>query len=71
MKTAKQALIELIEQSPEGEPFDALLMEIQFEASVLRGLAEAERGEGISQEELEARLDAWLKSSGRRRLSET
>lgn len=71
MKTSKQALIELIEQLPEGEPFDALLLEVKFKASVLRGLAEAERGEGISQDDVEAKLAAWLKSSGRRKLSET
>lgn len=71
MKTAKQELIELIEQLPDDPETDALLHEVRFKAGVLRGLAEAERGEGISHEEVEARVAAWLKSSGRRKLSET
>jgi predicted transcriptional regulator len=71
MKTAKQELIELIEQLPDEASIDALLLELQFRAGVRRGLAEAERGEGMPHDEVKARIATWSQSSGRRKLSET
>jgi predicted transcriptional regulator len=71
MKTAKQELIELLERLPDDAPMDSLLAEMHFKASVLRGLEEARRGEVVSHEVVKERLDAWLKSSGREKLSET
>lgn len=71
MKTAREELIELLERLPDDTPMDTLLAEMHFKASVLRGLAEASRGEGISHEEAKERLAKWLESSGRQRLSET
>jgi hypothetical protein len=70
VKTAKQELQEVLERMPDDASMDALLHEMHFKASVLRGLEQARRGEGIPQEELEARLIEWRKSSGRRKLSE-
>ena len=54
MKTAKQELLEVLEREPDDAPMDSLL---------------AQRGEGISDEELEDRLNRWRESSGRRKLS--
>ena len=68
MKTAKQELSELLDRMPDDAPMDTLLAEMHFKASVLRGLAEAERGEGMSQDEVKERLRAWRTSSGRQRL---
>ena len=55
MKTAKQELLEVLERMPDDAPRDSLL---------------AQRGEGISDEELEDRLNRWRESSGHRKLSE-
>ncbi|HEX5479640.1 MAG TPA: hypothetical protein VFY79_07965 [Dehalococcoidia bacterium] len=69
MKTAKQEAFDLLERLPDDVSMDTLLAELHFKASVLRGLEQAERGEGITQEELKARLKTWLESSGRQKLS--
>jgi predicted transcriptional regulator len=45
------------------------LADMHFKASVLRGLEQARRGEGISHDEVKGRLATWLKSSGRVKLS--
>jgi predicted transcriptional regulator len=71
MKTAKQELLELLERLPDNASMDALLAEMHFKASVLRGLEQARRGEGTGHEQVKARLDEWRESSGRRKLSET
>ncbi len=71
MKTAKQELIELLERMPDDAPMDALLAEMHFKASVLRGLEQARRGDIISHDEVKGRLATWLESSGREKLSET
>lgn len=71
MKSARQELIDLLERLPDDSPMDALLVELHFKASVLRGLEQAERGEGISHEEVKERLRAWRTSSGRQRLTDS
>jgi hypothetical protein len=71
MKTAKQEAMELLERLPDDVSMDTLLAELHFKASVLRGLEQAERGEGITQDELKARLKTWLESSGRQKLRHT
>ena len=71
MKTAKQELSELLDRLPDDAPMDTLLAEMHFKASVLRGLEDARRGEVVSHEEVKARLNKWLESSGRERLSGT
>jgi len=71
MKTAKQELLEVLERMPDDAPMESLLAQMEFKASVMRGLEQAQRGEGISDEELEDRLNRWRESSGRRKLSET
>ncbi|MHB8375598.1 MAG: hypothetical protein ACYDEB_01390 [Dehalococcoidia bacterium] len=70
MKTAKQELLELLERLPDDTPMDTLLAEMHFKASVLRGLADIERGDVVDDAELGERLNRWHESSGRRKLSE-
>ena len=70
MKPAKQELLEVLERMPDDAPRDSLLAQMEFKASVMRGLEQAQRGEGISDEELEDRLNRWRESSGHRKLSE-
>ena len=71
MKTAKQELHDLIDQLPDDVSLDGALYDLQFKASVLRGLDEAARGEGISHDEAKQRLSRWLESSGRQKFSAT
>jgi len=71
MKTAKQETQELLDRLPDDVSMDDLLHALKFKASVLRGLEQAERGEGITTEELKDRLRGWRESSGRQRRSGT
>ncbi len=43
---------------------DQILYRLDFRRAVLRGMAEVERGEVITLEELEKELAEWLKSIG-------
>ena len=52
MKTAKQKVLEVLERLPDDAPMDTLLAELRFKASVLRGLADIERGDAIDDAEL-------------------
>lgn len=70
MKTAKQELIELLERLPDDAPIDMLVYEVEFKASVLRGLADVRRGDVIDDAELGERIERWRASSGRKKLSE-
>jgi predicted transcriptional regulator len=69
MKTAKQELHDLLERLPDDVSMDAVEYEVRFLASVRRGLDAIERGDVISQGEVEERLKRWRESSGRARLS--
>jgi predicted transcriptional regulator len=71
MKSPKQELLELLERLPEDATMDSLLAEMHFKASVLRGLEQAARGEGVAHEEIKERLTTWRESAGRQKLSET
>jgi predicted transcriptional regulator len=64
MKSPKLELIDLLERMPDDASLDAMVAEVLFKASVLRGLAEADRGEGMSHEEVKERLSAWRMSHG-------
>lgn len=71
MKTAKEEVIAVLETLPDDVPMDTVLTQLHFRASILRGLEDARRGDVVSHEEVKQRLNKWLDSSGRERLSET
>ncbi len=53
----KAAAHQLIDQLPDGVGWDEIAYEIEVRASFERGLADAEAGRFISQEEVEKRFD--------------
>lgn len=71
MKTARQELMDVLEASPDDAPMESLLAELHYRASVLRGLRDARSGNVVDSSEVRQRLNRWLESSGRTRLSET
>jgi hypothetical protein len=71
VKNAKQEAHEIVDTLPDDVSLDAIGLELQFRASVLRGLEQAARGEGLSHEDVKRRLAAWLESSGPLRFSKT
>lgn len=69
-KTAKQIVLDLLEKLPDDVTLERLICELDFRAKLQRGLAQAERGEGIPHEEVVRRLNKWLESSGQQGFSE-
>ena len=56
-----RALLDLL---PDDASMDDIMEGLYFNASVLRGLKQAERGEVVSDDEARKLLGKWLKSSG-------
>jgi predicted transcriptional regulator len=69
MKTAKQELLDALGRLPDDVSRETDLT-LRDWASVLRGLADIERGDVIDDAELGERLHRWRESSGQRKLSE-
>lgn len=59
--TAKQKLLQLVQDQPEDSSYDEILRELAFARMVDRGLADAESGRTISHEEMKARIASWVK----------
>ena len=66
VKTGKQEALELIERLPDGSSLETIIAELAFQARILRGLEQADRGETMSHEDAGERLDRWLTSDGPR-----
>lgn len=59
--TAKDQILQLVEQQPDDSSYDEILRELVFARMVERGLADAEAGRTISHEEMGRRLRSWAK----------
>jgi len=59
--TAKQKLLQLVQDQPEDSSYDEILRELAFARMVDRGLADVESGRTISHEEMKARIASWAK----------
>jgi predicted transcriptional regulator len=55
----KEAVLELVKRLPATVSLREILQEIEFVEAVKTGLAEIERGQGISVESVEQMMDAW------------
>jgi predicted transcriptional regulator len=60
----KHEVLEVLDQLGDEVTLDDVILELQNRASIRRGFDELSRGEGISHEEVKARLAAWRESSG-------
>ena len=61
MATAKEQITQLVQQQPDDSSYDEIIRELAFHRMIERGLNDAEEGRTISNEELEARINTWLK----------
>ena len=61
MSAAKEELIRLIERQPEDKSQEEIAREIIFHIMVQRGLADADAGRTISDEEMGRRIKSWAK----------
>ena len=59
--SAKQQVIQILEELPEDSSFDELLRELAFARMIERGLADADSGRTISHEEMKQQIDSWAK----------
>ena len=58
--TAKQAVIELIETSPDNASVADIMAELYFHRKVEEGLEQRDAGQGIDNETAKQRLAKWL-----------
>ena len=59
MATAKEELKTLLEQQPEDSSSEELIKELAFHLMIQRGLADADAGRVISNEEMGRRIRSW------------
>src|SRR5581483_8416803 len=62
--TRKQKILQMIERLPDDVTYERVIYHLEVMEKIDRGLEQAERGEGIDHEALEAKLRAagWLES---------
>jgi predicted transcriptional regulator len=60
MATAKEELQHLLNQLPDDVSLEQIQYHIYVKQKVHRSLEAADRGEILSQEEVEARMEKWL-----------
>lgn len=59
--SAKSRMIEILQNQPEDSSFDELLRELAFARMVEQGLADAEAGRTITNEEMKRQIESWRK----------
>lgn len=57
--TAKERMIEILNQQPDDSSYEELLHELAFARMVERGLADSKAGRTISHEEMGRRIASW------------
>ena len=62
--TVKEEMKKMLETLPEDCTWEDIQYDIYVREKIERGMAAANAGDIISQEEAEERVDQWLKSSG-------
>ena len=64
MKTAKQEALDLLSRLPDDVSTETIIGELLFVLKVNQGLAQLERGEVVSHEDVKKQFLNWQKSSG-------
>lgn len=59
MMTAKERLVEIIQQQPDDSSLEELFRELAFVVMIERGLEDSRAGRTISNEEMERRIRRW------------
>jgi len=61
MSSAKDEIKQVLESQPDDSSYDELLRELAFKRMVDKGLADAEQGNVVSNEEMHSRIQSWRK----------
>jgi predicted transcriptional regulator len=56
---AKQAVLSIIEDLPDDSSYDEIVQELVFNRMVERGLADADAGRTITDEEMKRTIESW------------
>ena len=59
MSTAKEDLVELIQQLPDDSSHVEIIRELAFHVMVQRGLADSDANRAVSNEEMQRRIRSW------------
>jgi hypothetical protein len=59
MTTAKERIVEIIEQQPDDSSYEELLRELAFARTIEHGLEDSRAGRTISNGEMERRIGTW------------
>jgi predicted transcriptional regulator len=59
--TAKQRILEILDEQPDDSTYEELLRELVFAQMIERGLADSEAGRTISHAEMQTRISSWAK----------
>ncbi|HEY4232778.1 MAG TPA: hypothetical protein VGM76_05115 [Lacipirellulaceae bacterium] len=59
IESARQQMIEILQQQPEDSSYDELLRELAFRRMVDRGLKDLESGRVISNEDMRRDIKSW------------
>ena len=68
--SSKEIVKELLERLPEEASLADIAQEIEFVAGIREGVAELDRGESLTAEQLRERLKSWTSSKGSLRRAE-
>jgi predicted transcriptional regulator len=60
-ESVKERMIRLIQELPDDSSYDEILKELAFARMVDRGLADADAGRVITDEEMKRTIDSWAK----------
>lgn len=61
MESVKSQIIKIIEDQPEDSSFEEILKELAFAKMIEKGLADSDKGNLISNEEMNRRIKSWQK----------
>lgn len=59
MATAKEKIIQILDQQPDDSSYDELLQEIAFKKMIDAGLADVDSGKTVSNDELSKKINSW------------
>jgi len=61
MATAKEQITDLVQPQPDDSSYDEIIRELAFHRMIQRGRKDSDQGRTISNDEMEARINTWLK----------
>ncbi len=61
MSTAKKLITEIVQKQPDDSSYDEIVRELAFDLMVQRGLKDSDEGRTITNEEIERRINTWLR----------